>query len=56
MELCVTFVAFDDRLWYFALALGGLSVVTTMIGWRSWRKFQDALKTPLASDNGDAPY
>ena len=52
----MTFSALSDRLWYLALALGGLSVVATTIAWRSWRQFQDALKTPLAPDNGDVPY
>lgn len=55
-ELRVTFSALSDRLWYLALAFGGLSVVATTIAWHSWRQFQDALKTPLAPDNGDVPY
>ena len=56
MELCVTVSAFNDRLWYLALAFGGLSFVSTAIARRSWRQFQDALKTPLAPDNADVPY
>jgi hypothetical protein len=52
----VTFSALDDRLWYLALAFGGLSVVATTIAWHSWRQFQDALKTPLTPDNGDVPF
>jgi hypothetical protein len=56
MELCVTIGAFNDRLWYLALAFGGLSLVGMTIAWRSWRQFQDALKTPLTPDNADVPY
>jgi hypothetical protein len=52
----VTIGAFHDGLWYFALAFGGLCVVATTIAWRSWQQFQDALKAPLAWDNGDVPY
>ncbi|WP_157934541.1 hypothetical protein [Microvirga ossetica] len=52
----MTFVAFNDRLWDFALVSGGVSVVATMNARRSWRQFQDALKAPLAWDNGDVPY
>jgi hypothetical protein len=43
----VTFSALDDRLWYLALAFGGLSVVATTIAWHSWR---------LTPDNGDVPF
>ena len=52
----MTFGALDDGLWYLALAFGGLSVVAPTIAWRSWRLFQDTLKTPLVPDNGDMPY
>ncbi|WP_157934566.1 hypothetical protein [Microvirga ossetica] len=52
----MTFSALDDRLWYLAVAFGGLSVVATAIAWHAWRQFQDALKTPLAPDNGDVPF
>lgn len=52
----MTFGAFNDRLWYFALVFGGVSVVATMTARRSWQQFQDALKAPLAPDNGDVPY
>jgi hypothetical protein len=56
MELRVTFGAYNDRLWYFALVFGGVSVVAAAIARRSWQQFQDALKAPLARDNGDVPY
>ena len=56
MEFRVTVGAFSDRLWYLALAFGGLSLVSTAIAWRSWRQLQDALKTPLTPDNADVPY
>jgi hypothetical protein len=52
----VTFGAFNDRFGDFALVFGGVSVVATTIAWRSWQQFQDALKVPLAWDNGDVPY
>jgi hypothetical protein len=52
----VTFGAFNDRFGDFALVFGGLSVVATMNARRSWQQFQDALKVPLAWDNGDVPY
>ncbi len=52
----MTFSALDDRLWYLALAFGGLSLVGVTIAWHSWRQFQDALKTPFTPDNGDGPY
>jgi hypothetical protein len=52
----VTFGAFNDRFGDFALVFGGVSVVATTIAWRSWQQFQDALKAPLAWDNGDVPY
>ena len=55
MELRVTFGAFNDRLWSFALVFGGLSVVATMIATRSWRQFRDAVKAPLTPSNGDVP-
>jgi hypothetical protein len=56
MEPRVAFGAFNDRLWYFALVFGGVSVVATMNARRSWQQFQDALKVPLAPDNGDVPH
>ena len=56
MEPRVTFGAFNVRLWDFALVFGGVSVVATVIARRSWQQFQDALKAPLAWDNGDVPY
>ena len=52
----MTFGAVNDRLWYFALVFGGVSVVATMNARRSWQQFQKALKAPLAWDNGDVPY
>ena len=52
----MTFSALDDRLWYLALAFGGLSLVGMTIAEHSWRQFQDSLKAPLTPDNGDVPY
>jgi hypothetical protein len=52
----VTFGAFHDRLWYFAVVSGGVSVVAMVIAWRSWQRFRDALKAPLSRYNGDVPY
>ena len=52
----MTFSAANDQLWYLALAFGGLSLVGMTIVRHSWRQFQDALKTPLAPNNGDVPY
>ncbi|MEE1658432.1 hypothetical protein VB618_19740 [Microvirga sp. CF3062] len=48
--------AYNDRVWYFALAFGGVSVVAIVIAKRSWRRLQDALKIPLSRYNGDVPY
>ena len=56
MDPHVILGALDDRLWYLALAFGGLSVVATTIASRSWRQFQDTLKAPLAPDTSDLPY
>lgn len=56
MEPRVIFGAFNDCLWYSALVFGGVSVVAAAIARRSWQQFQDALKVPLAWDNGDVPY
>ena len=50
------FGTFNDRLWYFALVFGGVSVVAMVIARHSWQQFQNALKAPLAWDNGDVPY
>jgi hypothetical protein len=49
----VTLGAFNDRVRYFALVFGGLSVIATVIARRSWQQFQDALKTPLTLYTGD---
>ena len=56
MEHRVIVGVFNDRLSYFALVLGGVSVVAGMIARRSWQQFQDALKAPLTGNNGDVPY
>ena len=55
MEPCVISGAYNDRLWYFALVFGGVSVVAAVIARRSWQQFQDALKAPLSRYNGDVP-
>jgi hypothetical protein len=56
MEPRVILSAYSGRVWDFALIFGGVSVVATVIARRSWKQFQDALKAPLAWDNGDVPY
>ena len=55
MECRVIFGPYNDRLLYFALIFGGVSVVAAVIARRSWQQFQDALKAPLSWCNGDVP-
>jgi hypothetical protein len=55
MEPRVIFGAYNDRLLYFALVFGGVSVLAAVIARRSWQQFQDALKAPLSWCNGDVP-
>jgi hypothetical protein len=55
MEPRVIFGAYNDRLLYFGLIFGGVSVVAAVIARRSWQQFQDALKAPLSWYNGDVP-
>ncbi|QRM34383.1 hypothetical protein [Microvirga sp. VF16] len=52
----MTFGAYNDRLWCFAVVFGGVSVVAMLIARRSWQHFQDALKAPLTPYTGDVPY
>ena len=56
MEPRVILGAYNDRVWYFALVFGGVSVVAMVIARRSWQRFQDAMKEPLSRYNGDVPY
>jgi hypothetical protein len=48
MEPRVILSACNDRIWYFALAFGVVSVVAMVIAKRSWQPFQNALKAPLS--------
>ena len=51
----MTFGAYNDRVWYFAVVFGGVSVAAMVIARRSWQQFQNALKEPLSRYNGDVP-
>ncbi len=56
MDPHVILGASNDRLWYLALAFGGLSFVAATIASRLWRQFQDTLKAPLAPDTSDLSF